>query len=409
MQSDQVEDSSTFVGNLEAKQKAALSPQISGRIEEILVTQGATVSQGTPIVQLRPDKQTAQVEGSVAEVSSASATLQTAQAQARSNAAVVAQREAEVQAQEAAVQQRTADLQLARTNYERSRELLAEGAVAQQDLDNKTNALRSAEAARNAAVQQLEASRRAYNSAIAEAQGSQSSVDGAAARLRTAEANVKSATVDLSYNQVVAPITGTVGDLSTLKVGDFVNPGQSITTITQNDELDLRINVPTNRTDQLRIGLPVQLIDPNTKQPLATGSINFVSPQVDRSAQAILVKARFPNQNGKLRDGQYVQARVIWSRGVGITVPTSAITRIGGQGFVFLAKDAPCDPQKAEADTKQPASPPPQGLVACQQPVQLGDIQGSNYKVLSGVKPGDRLVVSNILKLRHGAAIQPDA
>jgi RND family efflux transporter MFP subunit len=407
VQSGQVEDSSEFVGNLEAKQKVALAPQIAGRIEQILVAQGETVAQGTPVLQLRPEKQEAQVAGSVATVSAATATLQNAQAEARAADSEVARLEAQIKAQEADVQSKTAALDLARTNYERSQSLVAEGAAAQQDLDDKTNALRNATAARDAALQTLEANRRAYNTAIARAQGSKASIDAANANLQNAQAQARSAGVDLGYNQVVAPLDGIVGDLL-FKVGDFVNVGQQVTSIIQNDELDLRISVPTERTGQLRLGLPVVLLDPNTKQSLASGSINFISPQVDSAAQAILTKARFPNRTGKLRDGQYVQAKVVWNRSTGVTVPTTAISRIGGQSFVFVASEGPCDPSKAEIESN--AAPPTETkLVVCQKPVQLGDVQGSNYKVLQGLKPGDRVAVSNILKLRDGAPIQPEA
>lgn len=418
IQSGLVEDSSLFVGNLEAKQKVSLTPQITGRIAQIFVAQGEMVAQGAAIVQLRPDKQEAAVAGSVANVSATAASLQNAQAQARASQSEVARLEAQVKAQEADVKSKTADLQLARTNYERSRELVAQGAVAQQDLDNKNNALRSASAARDASVQTLEASRKAYSTAVAQAQGTQASIDSAAANLRNAQAQQTSAGVELAYNQVTAPIAGIVGDLSALKVGDLVNPGQAITSIIQNDELDLRINVPSNRAGQLRLGLPVLLIDPNTGKSVAAGSVNFISPQVDTAAQAILTKARFPNQSGKLRDGQYVQSRLVWSRGTGLTVPTTAITRIGGQSFVFVARESACNPEKApegQAPEKQPhvreapAPSKPGGLFACQQPVQLGDVQGSDYKVISGIKSGDRIAVSNILKLRNGASIQPEA
>ena len=76
-------------------------------------------------------------------------------------------------------------------------------------------------------------------------------------------------------------------------------------------------------------------------------------------------------------------------------MPTIAVTRIGGQSFVFAV----------ESDNSQ--GQPRQ--VVHQKPVKLGNVQGDSYQVLEGIKPGDRIAVSNILKLREGAPVQPEA
>jgi RND family efflux transporter MFP subunit len=205
---------------------------------------------------------------------------------------------------------------------------------------------------------------------------------------------VAAAKVNLNYKLVLAPIDGVIGDFS-FKVGDYVNIGQTLTTITQNNFLDMRLSVPSNNSSQLRLGLPVELIDANTSEKLTAGEVNFISPRVETNAQAILIKARFPNQLGKLRDGQYVQARIVWSQDRGILIPTSVVKRIGGENFVFVAKE----------ETNQGK---PQQVVR-QRAVELGDVQGDSYQVLEGIKAGERIAISNILKLRDGAPIQPQS
>jgi RND family efflux transporter MFP subunit len=178
-------------------------------------------------------------------------------------------------------------------------------------------------------------------------------------------------------------------------VGDFINAGQTITTIIQNQELFLRLQVPTTRANQLRTGLPVELLDPDTSTTLATGSISFIAPEVDGNVQSILVKARFPNETGNLRDGQFVRARVIWNTTTALLVPTVAVSRVAGQSFVFVA-------------TAQPAENGQARSVASQRPVQLGPIQDNSYQVLSGLQVGDEVVVTNILKLQDGVPIMPE-
>jgi RND family efflux transporter MFP subunit len=155
----------------------------------------------------------------------------------------------------------------------------------------------------------------------------------------------------------------------------------------------MRISVPSNNVDQLRLGLPVELLDANSGKRLTTGSVNFISPQIDANAQSILLKARFGNGDSKLRDGQYVRARVVWNQQSGILIPTQAVSRIGGQSFVFAVEE------KRDKEKLQ--------FIVHQKPVKLGEVQNDRYPVLEGIKVGDRIAVSNILKLRDGAPIQP--
>lgn len=179
----------------------------------------------------------------------------------------------------------------------------------------------------------------------------------------------------------------------TLKAGDVVKSGQVLTTIAQNDFFDLQIPIPISRANQLRSGLPVQLLDPNSNHQLATGTIYFVSSTTDTNAQSVLTRARFSNATGKLRNSQNVRAKVIWNSKPGLLVPTLAVTAIGAQNFVFVAEE-----QNADGKAQ---------MVARQVPVTLGNIQGQNYQVVSGLKPGDRVVVGGVLKLKDGTPVAP--
>jgi len=258
--------------------------------------------------------------------------------------------------------------------FTRTKYLVSQGAVARQDLDTVQNDL-------NAAIATLDAAAKQVNAA-------QASINQAQSNVQQAQAQVASNQVNLKAKQVVAPFDGVVGDFS-VKVGDYVNTGGTLTTIIKNDIVDMRISVPSNNAAILNQGLPVDLLDANTGKRLTTGNINFISPQVNAS-QSILVKARFANSDGKLRDGQYVRARIVWNQQPGILIPTQVVTRIGGQSFVFVVE---------EDKSKQ--------FVVHQKPVKLGDVQSDRYPILEGIKAGDWLAVSNILKLRDGVPIIP--
>jgi RND family efflux transporter MFP subunit len=142
----------------------------------------------------------------------------------------------------------------------------------------------------------------------------------------------------------------------------------------------------------LRLGLPVEMLD-DRGNAIAIGQISFISPNVSANSQTILAKATFPNPSGELLNLQFVKAKVIWQEKPGILVPVIAVTRLGGQTFVFTA-------QKPEQ--QKPGMPP---LVARQKPVKLGTIQGNNYQVIEGLQAGEKVIVAGILNLTDGAPI----
>ncbi|MBW4619832.1 MAG: efflux RND transporter periplasmic adaptor subunit [Cyanosarcina radialis HA8281-LM2] len=217
----------------------------------------------------------------------------------------------------------------------------------------------------------------------------------ARSQVAQASAQVKAAEVQLQKTRVVAPFAGTVGDIP-IKTGDFVSQGDELTTITRNDFLELNIPVPLNRSSELRLGLPVEVLDTQGKA-IATGQVSFIAPNVDANSQTVLAKASFANAGRALLNRQFVPARIIWNERSGIVIPVNAVSRLGGQTFVFVAE------RSTESQSGQPQ------LVARQKPVKLGEIQGNNYQVLEGLQPGQEIVTAGVLNLTDGAAIAPDS
>ncbi|MGE0866677.1 MAG: efflux RND transporter periplasmic adaptor subunit, partial [Vicinamibacterales bacterium] len=190
----------------------------------------------------------------------------------------------------------------------------------------------------------------------------------------------------LSYYRVTAPTAGVVGDIQVV-VGDRVTKSTVLTTIDENDVLEVYINVPVGQAPMLKVGLPVRLVD-DRGQLIATNAVNFVSPNVDTATQTVLAKAPLVEGRGQFRADQFVRARIVWSQEPGLTIPVTAVTRINGQFFAFVA-------EKGEA-----------GLVARQKPVDLGEIIGNDYVVRSGLAAGEQLIVSGLQKIGDGAPVQ---
>ena len=137
--------------------------------------------------------------------------------------------------------------------------------------------------------------------------------------------------------------------------------------------------------------MPVELLDAQNKV-VGRSRISFISQGVNNETQSVLVKSLYENNDGKLRSEQFARTRVIWDKRPGVLVPTTAISRIAGQDFVFVA----------ETNEKSQR-------IARQQPVKLGEIQGNSYQVIEGLKAGEEIVISGIQKLSNGAPIVPES
>lgn len=192
---------------------------------------------------------------------------------------------------------------------------------------------------------------------------------------------------ELAYYSLTAPFAGVVGDVP-VHLGDYVSPQTVLTTIDENTELEAYIYVPTERAHDVRIGLPVQIVT-SSGELIESTSIDFVSQQVDNSIQGVLAKAPIHASLDRFRTEQLVKARVIWSTAPTPTVPVLAVTRIGGQPFVYVATDV-------NGST-----------VAKQRSVTLGDTIGNDYAVKDGLKQGEKVITSGIQFLIDGAPVQP--
>ncbi|AFY53292.1 RND family efflux transporter, MFP subunit [Rivularia sp. PCC 7116] len=361
-----IEDRDEYIARLESRRSVTLQPQTQGRINKILVNSGDKVQAGNPIMQIDSRQQQAAVnsvdaaaQAARSELQNAIATLKSLQAEKLSN---------------------VADVNLNQQEYERYTSLAAQGAVSQQTRQQYVNRLATAKARLNAIDAQIQAQ--------------QASINRAEKALKQAQANTKQQQVQLQYYTVSAPIAGQVGDLL-VKLGDVVNTSSQLTTITQNNPLQVEISVPQERAAELRKGMPIELVD-NQGKILGRSQVFFISPNVNQNTQSILVKALFENQNNQLRADEYVRARVIWQRRPGVLIPATAVVRLAGETFVYVAK-------KPDSSLENP------DFIAKQKRVKLGNIRGNNYQVLEGLMQGERIIVSGILNLRDGAQIIPDS
>jgi multidrug efflux pump subunit AcrA (membrane-fusion protein) len=409
VQLGKISDSSDYVATLNSRQSITLQPRIAGQVSQILVKQGDQVNAGTPILQIDPAEQEAALQSRNAALETVKADIDANLATLSAKKAAVASAKATSSAKQATRLSKSSDLALQRRDLKRDQELQADGAITQRELERRLNSLESAVASLKSLDQEIKAQNDLVNQTEAELQKAQADVVSAQKRLQEAKANTRQQKVQLQFYRISAPFTGTVGDIP-VKVGDFVNTATKLFTLTQSDRLEVEIAVPLDKLEQLKLGLAVQLLDAQS-QPQTEAKVSFIAPNVNAQSQSILVKAAIANDKNSLRADQLVRARLIWEERAGVLIPTSAISRLGGQNFVFVvekaaakdnAKDIKSDSKASEKPTE---SNQPPTLVAKQKPIKIGKIVANNQEILSGLKPDDQIVVSGIQLLQDGMPV----
>ena len=304
-----VEQTTEFVGSLKSRSSSTIQPQVDGAVTKVSVRSGQRVTAGTTLFEIDSATQTAAVAS-----------------------------------QESMRTMRQAELENARKQAARTRRLFEAGAASQRDAEDADTALKTAEAAFNAAEEQ-----------------------------------VRQQSAQLGYYKVTAPSSGVIGDIP-VRVGDRVTQSTVLTTLDQNNALEIYFSVPVAQAPRLKLGLPVRIVDGG--KTLATNKLTFISPSVDDATQTVLAKAALVQGRGQYRPDQFVKTVIVWNSDPGLTIPITAVNRINGQYFAWVA----------ESDGKG-------GLAAKQRAIEVGDLVGNDYIVLSGLKPGEKLVVSGIQKI----------
>ncbi len=289
------------VGSLKSNQGVMLRPEVSGRVSKLGFADGQRVRRGQLLVQLDDTLQVAQLKQSEAQAS------------------------------------------IARTNLQRSRELLGQGFV------------------------------------------SQSAVDQNAASLEVAEAQVALSRAQLARLKVLAPFDGTAG-LRLVDVGDYIKDGADIVNIEDLSSLKVQFSVPERTVDRLRPGQPVELAVDALPGRSFKGRVQAVDSQVDANGRALQVVAQVENPGALLKPGMFARPRVVFAvREGAIVVPEEALVPLGGKQVVFKVVEG--------ADGKKTAQ---------RVDARIGLRLPGKVEVLDGLKAGDSVVTAGHERLLRG-------
>ena len=257
-------------------------------------------------------------------------------------------------------------------------------------VNNQEASLKSKQAVMQQAAIDLDRKKKLYAAGVlpkADLDTAQNTYDAAKADAEATSAGIREQQVQLHYYTVRAPANGVIGDIP-VHVGDHVTNQTMLTTVDKGGALEAYLNVPAEKSGQLKIGMPVDLVDDQGK-PLTRTKITFISPHVDTDSQTLLVKTQVPNADMKFRNAQQVHARVVWSERKATVIPITAVTRLSGKLFAFVA----------EGNGQQ--------SVARQRVIQVGDLVGNDYVVLDGINAGDKIIITSVQMLADGMPVVP--
>ncbi len=238
---------------------------------------------------------------------------------------------------------------------------------------------------------------------------SQQELDDAETRERTAQANLDSARaaverakLNLGWTKVASPIAGIAG-VSKAQVGDLVNRQTVMTTVSQVDPIKVYFNPseqeylkwvgkngPVEKSLQNPKGLEegrLQLILSDGSTYAHRGKPFLVGREVDTKTGTIQIAGAFPNPGNVLRPGQYAKVRVAMDVKKGaILVPQRAVSELQGSYQVAVVG----------ADNKVTI-----------KVVKPGPVEGNQWVIEEGLKPGDRIIVEGLQRVKSGMTVVP--
>jgi membrane fusion protein (multidrug efflux system) len=217
------------------------------------------------------------------------------------------------------------------------------------------------------------------------------------ASLQESNAVLREAELNLSYAKVIAPVSGIAGRFL-LSEGALVNANTSLlTTIIQTSPIWVRFSLSDYELKQLGGRLANDIIEniavilPDGSVYPESGKLNFSASNIDPALGTLQLRAEFKNADKKLIPGQFVRVKVTTGQKEGVFLVPQTAVMTGEQGkFLFVAEKDKDGNVRANV-----------------RAVEVGNWQGQDWVVLSGLSAGDQVIIDHLIKLRPGAAVLP--
>jgi len=370
-----------FTARTEAVPTVEIRARISGVLEQVLFKEGTEAKKGQTLFVIQQAEYKAALETARAQLAKAHADL------TRARDASIVDRAS------AMLDEKKADYGKAQQDVNRYKPLAEAKAIPQQDLDTSV----AQEKVAAAGVQVSEA-------ALRDARlGQRTQIQLAEAAVESAKASIIQADLNLSYTTIQAPITGIIGKLLVDR-GNLVGKSDPTLLATISSVDPIYVDFTVAEVDYLRLAPRVRL-DPQAKAPAnpvpldliladnqvfpQKGRFVFVDRSVDAKTGTISVRAEVRNPDKVLRPGQFGRVRtVIEERPDAILVPQLAVVEQQGAKIAMVVES---------------------NNTVAMRSLTLDERVGDFYIATAGLKPGERVIVDGVQKVRPGMQVKPVA
>jgi membrane fusion protein (multidrug efflux system) len=315
----------SVVGRIEATERVELLPRVSGYIEERLFTEGGSVTKGQLLFRIEKAPYKIALQQAQADLAGARAGLKNSEAE-----------------------------------LTRMQQLRKKSAVSKSDLE------------------------------LAEANRDQNK-----AQVMLAQAGLDNANLNLSYTEIKSPIDGRIGQAN-FSVGNLISPNTTtLATVVTTDPIYVELHISEKvmiearrnglNTNQAPNAPTLKLSDGSAYSE--QGTFTFISPEVNRNTDTLMIRVAFPNKEGLLLPGEFVQVQIEKkNQKAAVAIPQSAVQK-NSENYYVLVVDKE---NKVEV-----------------RPVQLGRQQQGQWEVKTGLLIGERIIVEGLQKVRPGAEVSP--
>src|SRR5690606_17614847 len=122
-----------------------------------------------------------------------------------------------------------------------------------------------------------------------------------------------------------------------ISLGQFVDRGQSLSSLVKVDPLEVSFNVPERYFSRIREGQVIEFTTVAYADETFTGQVFFIAPQVDPRSRTVEVKAQVPNEEGRLRPGMFGKLQLVFTiREEALTIPEAAVSFMGDATSVVV-------------------------------------------------------------------------
>ena len=391
-----IENNVMASGKVKALNTVDVGAQVSGEVTRLFVEVGDEVQKGDLIAQIDQVTQKNSLSNEQASLEQSEAALQSARAESLS-------RQAGLKSAQADLASRQAELRQAQADFSRLQGLLAIDAISQQDYDTQGTKVQTAQAAVANARASIDTAKAAIATTAA-------NINSQQAALRKSQTNVSTAQEDLSYTTIRAPMSGTVVSVTT-EQGTTVNANQSAPTIvTLADLSTVRINAQISEADVINVkaGLPVYfniIGNPDQKYDSILKAIEPAPEKISdtSSTDAAIYYVGYievPNTERRFRIDMTAQVYIVINQAKdALLIPSAALQPAGKTGKSKKSKNVSTKNTVTNVDSDSTATMAnvrvlkADGTVV-EQAVTVGINNRVNAEILSGLKKGDKVILS---------------